>query len=181
MLVRVAGLLAATILTTIFTVAPRVGAAEEERVVLFEMVSCAPVPKGYEAQRRDFENAGPSGSTLILLTTPANKSRVSITVEKQKLIGKDQKVAAFKTYVNGIHGLFTKKGYRTVEIEHPDSRTLDPDQKLDLRLKLQKDGAFLYVDARIFFTDQGYTVWSVAQNEEERKLLMAWAATVRPK
>jgi len=161
--------------------APSIGLATEERIELFELVTSAPLPAGYTAKRQDFQNPDGSGSTLILLTNPATKSRVQVTIEKQKLATKEEKVAAFKRAVNGIHGLFTKRGYKTVEMEHPDSKTLDPEKRLDLRLKMAKDGKVLAVDAEVFFTDQAYTVWAVTHDEAERNALKTWIATVRPK
>lgn len=169
------------VIASLLIVAGPAFCAAEERVELFDAVTSAPVPDGYMAKRQDFQNPDGTGSTLILLTNPATKSRVQVTIEAQKLATKDEKVAAFKRAVNGIHGLFTKRGYKTVEMEHPDSKTLDPEKRLDLRLKMAKDGKVLAIDAEVFFTDQAYTVWAVTHDEAERNSLKTWIATVRPK
>lgn len=169
----------------VLAVAPLLGAAAAdeaaERIELFGLVTSAPLPAGYQAKRQDFVGPGGQGNTLIFLTTPASKSRVQVTIENQKLATKEQKVAAFKAAVNGIHGTFTKRGYRATEIEHPDSTTLDPEKRLDLRMKLKKDGKELFVDAEIFFTDHAFTVWSVTPDEAEREKLKAWIGTVKAK
>ena len=169
----------------VLAVAPTFGAAADDekagRVELFGLVTAAPLPTGYLAKRQDFQTVDGTGNTLIFLTKADSKSRVQVTIENKKLATKEEKVAAFKAAVNGIHGTFTKRGYRVQEIEHPDSKTLDPEQRLDLRLKLQKDAKPLFVDAEIFFTDHAYTAWSVTPDEAERETLKAWIGTVRAK
>lgn len=155
--------------------------AADERVALHDLITAAPLPAGYESKRQDFQTPDGNGNTLILITKPGEKSRVQVTIDNKKLATKEEKVAAYKSAVNGIHGMFTKRGYKTIEMEHPDSKTLDPDKRLDLRLKMVKDGKILAVDAEIFFTDHAYTAWAVTHSEAERNTLKAWIATVRPK
>lgn len=168
---------------SILTLAPMVCtvAAAEERIELHDLITAAPLPAGYESKRQDFQTTDGNGNTLILVSKPGDKSRVQVTIDNKKLATKEEKLAAFKGYVNGIHGMFTKRGYAAIEIETPDTKTLDPDKRLDLRMKLKKGTDLLYVDAEVFFTDHGYTVWSVAHNPTERQTLKAWIGTVRSK
>ena len=155
--------------------------AADGRVELHGLITAAPLPAGYESKRQDFQTVDGNGNTLILISKQDEKSRVQVTIDNKKLATKEEKVAAFKGAVNGIHSLFTKRGYKTIEMEHPDSKTLDPDKRLDLRLKMAKDGKVLAIDAEVFFTDHAYTVWAVTHSEAERNALRAWIATVRPK
>lgn len=156
-------------------------AVAEERITLHDLITAAPLPTGYESKRQDFETTDGNGNTLILISKKDEKSRVQVTIDNKKLVTKEEKVAAYKGAVNGIHAMFTKRGYKTLEMEHPDSETLDPEKRLDLRLKMAKDGKILAVDAEIFFTDHAYTAWAVTHSEAERNTLKAWIATVRPK
>jgi hypothetical protein len=155
--------------------------AAEDRIVLHDLITAAPLPAGYESKRQDFQTTDGLGNTLILVSKPGEKSRVQVTIDNKKLATKEEKVAAFKSAVNGIHGMFTKRGYKTIEMEHPDSKTLDPEKRLDLRLKMAKDGKVLAIDAEVFFTDHAFTAWAVTHSEAERDKLLAWVKTVRAK
>jgi hypothetical protein len=158
-----------------------IATAADERIELHGLITAAPLPAGYESKRQDFQTPDGNGNTLILISKKDEKSRVQVTIDNKKLATKEEKVAAYKEAVNGIHGMFTKRGYKTIEMEHPDGKTLDPEKRLDLRLKMAKDGKVLAIDAEVFFTDHAYTAWAVTHSEAERNALKAWIATVRAK
>jgi hypothetical protein len=181
MFMRTIGLLALAIPAAALVLCADAAVAAEERITLHDLITAAPLPAGYESKRQDFSTPDGAGNTLILISKKDEKSRVQVTIDNKKLATKEEKVAAYKEAVNGIHGMFTKRGYKTIEMEHPDGKTLDPAKRLDLRLKMAKDGKVLAIDAEVFFTDHSYTAWAVTHSEAERNALKAWIATVRAK
>jgi hypothetical protein len=141
------------------------------------------LPADYEVSREDFLNGAKVVGHKLMLTRDAAVSKVIVQIESRKLATRDEKAAAAKDYVLGVMQSFHQAGLKSVEKKLPEIEKNDFKKRAfaDFVYKRPEDGSRLFVQMQVFFTDRGYTVLVISDNEQDHALLTHWARSVLPK
>jgi hypothetical protein len=153
------------------------------RITIENLITAAPLPADYEVSREDFLDGNKVVGHKLLLARDRAVSKIIVQIESRKLTTRDEKAAAAKDYVLGVMQSFHQAGLTTVEKKLPDIAKNDFKKRAlaDFIYKHPEDGRRLYVQMQIFFTDRGYTVLVVSDNEDDHASLTRWARSVLPK
>lgn len=152
---------------------------KQQRVTIEELLTAAPVPDGYDVTLKELKNGDKLLGHQLLFTKEGQVSKVMTTIEDRKLPDKAYKIAALKGYINGTAGMFADAGLKLVKKQIPDVEKLNVDKRTRCSLVYNTaEGADIYVQMQIFFTDHGYSITVLADNEEDYKALSKWAETI---
>jgi hypothetical protein len=154
-----------------------------KRITIDNLVTAAPLPDEYEVARHDIREGDKLLGHKLTLTRAESVSKVIVSVERRKVVRRQEKVAAASAYVSGIVQSFRAAGLRPVAKEIPEIGGNDFKKRVTANLVYENpaDGSRLLVQIQIFFTDLGHTVLVVSDNEEDHDLLTGWARTVMGK
>jgi len=153
------------------------------RITIEHLITAAPLPADYEVSREVFLNGEKIVGDKLMLTREGAVSKVIVQIENRKLATRDEKAAAAKDYVLGVMQSFHEAGLKAVEKKLPELEKNDFKQRslADFIYKRPENGRRLYVQMQVFFTNRGYIVLVVSDNEQDHALLTHWARSVLPK
>jgi putative ribosome biogenesis GTPase RsgA len=154
-----------------------------KRIPIEGLVTAAPLPEYYAIGRQDILDGDEVVGHKLLLSRNQTVSKVIVQIETRKLKTREEKVAAMKSYLIGVTQSFHDAGLKVVEKKLPDI------DKSDFKKRILIDSVYenpaarnaLLVQMQVFFTDQGYTVLIISDNEVDHALLTKWARSVVPK
>jgi hypothetical protein len=154
-----------------------------QRITIENLITAAPLPADYQVSREVFLNGEKIVGDKLMLTRDKAVSKVIVQIENRKLATRGEKAAAAKDCVLGIMQSFHEAGLRAVEKQLPELEKNDFKKRTfaDFIYERPRDGSQLYVQMQVFFTDHGYTVLVVSDNEHDHALLTHWARSVLPK
>lgn len=155
-------------------------------------IALAPeLPAGFTAEVVDMQDALKGAGvdvagTLVFVTSQDKKNQgryasVMIQQEDRVLPNKDDKITAYKAFLNGSHQSWSNRDYRVEKRETTDIQTIDPDKLIRDRITYVKDGHRVEVEHLVTFTDRGLHVCVAADHDDDFQLLSQWARSVRPK
>lgn len=157
-----------------------VRAADEAELPRGELVKADELPEGYEASEKKLEVDG-SVAYILAVQNPEQNSKVVVMIETRKLSDVDSRRAATKGYINGNASVLEKAGLKVLERVVPD---LDKETftrpVVVTALFESEDGRKFRLHQEIFFTDKGFAVTVLADDDRQFSLLKRWARTIRP-
>jgi hypothetical protein len=167
-------------------VQPKLDARDQpaaKRINVENLITAAPLPDGYEIERRDIKEGDKLLGHKLTLTKDGAVSKVIVSIDRQKIATREEKVTAAKTYIYGIIQSFRAAGLKPVEKEIPEIDDHDFKKRVTANLvyKDPANGSRFMVQIQIFFSDLGHTVLVVSDNEEDHAVLTKWARSVRGK
>jgi hypothetical protein len=153
------------------------------RITIEHLITAAPLPADYQVSREVFLNGEKIVGDKLMLTRDEAVSKVIVQIENRKLATRDERAAAAKDYVLGVMQSFHQAGLRAVEKKLPEleKNEFKKQTLADFIYKRPADGGRLFVQLQVFFTDRGYTVLVISDNEQDHALLTHWARSVLPK
>lgn len=157
-------------------------AADQEKTSLNDFLESASLPADYEAATQDLKNKDLVIGHLVVISKPDQASKVVAQIDLSDRSKEASRRAAAKAYVNGLASTLAKQGYKVVSKRFPDfekEKFEDPVQ-VDLGFK-NDDGNDLLIHQEIFFTDKGFVIQVVADNQKDLESLTKWAKSIKPK
>lgn len=152
-----------------------------------EFLSAGDLPPNFRAEVVEIK---PLGRVVIVSASqPERSTRAVVTVENRDLIENRDlssipaRRAAVKGYVNGLATTLANQGYSKIvakSIPDLNDETLGKPIEIDLTLA-NAEGKEIFVHEQVFFTDKGFVVQVIADDEAGRKVLADWSRTVKPK
>jgi hypothetical protein len=86
-----------------------------------------------------------------------------------------------KGYINGTAKGFAAAGLELVKKDIPDIKKVNVDKRTKCSLTYKTaEGGDIFIQMQILFTDVGYNIMVVADNEGDYKALSKWAETMQP-
>ncbi len=157
--------------------------AEPKRITIEDLVTSAPLPPDYAISRKDIKDGDKMLGHKLFLTNGEAVSKAIVTVETRKISKREEKAAATKAYVNVLAKTVQEAGFKLVDKKIPEIDKNDFSKPLNVDLIYEKpdDGSKLYVQIRVFFTDQGYHVAVISDSKGEHDILTKWASSEKPK
>jgi hypothetical protein len=152
-----------------------------KRINIENLITAEPLPDHYEIERRDIRQADRLLGHKLTLTREGAVSKAIVSVDRQFVATRAEKVTTAKAYIYEIVQSFRAAGLKPVEKELPDIDEHDFRKRVTANLvyKDPADKRRLQVQIQIFFTDRGHTVLVVSDDEEDHELLTRWARSVR--
>ena len=145
------------------------------------LLSMPEPPLGYAATKHPLVAQEQLLGFQVQVMMEDSVSKVLIKVETRDLSDRGFRVAACKGYVNGFASGLKEAGFKLVSHNLPDIEKVDFKTPVVVDLVFANDeGTKILVNKRMFFTNKGYDVTVVAADEEDLKLLTAWAAQISP-
>jgi hypothetical protein len=155
--------------------------ATTEPVTIEKLVTAQPVPEGYTTSRNELKDGEKLLGRRLVFSKEGAVSKVMVSVENRKLPDKDHKVTALKGYINGTAKSLAAAGLELVKKDIPDIAKVNVDKRTKCSLAYKNaEGGDFFVQMQILFTDVGYNIMVVADNEEDYKALAKWAETIEP-
>lgn len=152
-----------------------------QRVTIEELVTSAPLPEGYGVTHNEIKDGETLLGHQLVFTKEGVVSKVVATVEERNLPDKDYKMAALKGYVNGTTKSLVGAGLKEVKKDIPDIKRININKRTKCSFVYQNaEGGDIYVQIQVFFTNVGYNILVVGDNEHDYKLLAKWAETIQP-
>ena len=153
------------------------------RMTIENLITAAPLPSDYSVSRENFLHGDKVVGHKLLVTKDGSVSKVIVQIENRRLATRDEKAAAAKDYVLGVMQSLHQAGLKAVEKNLPriEKSEFKTRQVADFIYERRDDGSRLFVQMQFFFTDRGYTVLVVSDNEQDHTLLTRWARSVLSK
>jgi putative ribosome biogenesis GTPase RsgA len=153
------------------------------RITIENLITAAALPADYQISREVFLNGEKIVGDKLMLTRDEAVSKVIVQIENRKLATRHERAAAAKDYVLGVMQSFHEAGLKAVEKQLPELEKNDFKKRTlaDFIYKRPADGSRLFVQLQVFFTDRGYTVLVISDNEQDHAHLTHWARSVLPK
>jgi hypothetical protein len=171
-------------LFAIVAIFPFVGRAEAQKakpVTIENLVTAQPVPEGYSPSLNELKDGETLLGHRLVFSKEGAVSKVMVSVEKRKLPDKDHKVTALKGYINGTAKSLAAAGLKLVKKDIPDIEKVNVNKRTRCSLTYKTaEGGDIFVQMQILFTDVGYNIMVVADNEDDYKALTKWAETIQP-
>jgi len=157
--------------------------APPKRIGIENLITATPLPAEYSVSLENFLNGDKVVGHKLLITKGGAISKVIVQIENRKLATRDGKAGAAKDYVLGVMQSFHQAGLRAVEKKIPAIEKSDFKKRefADFIYERREDASRLFVQMQFFFTDRGYTVLVISDNEVDHVLLTRWARSVLPK
>jgi hypothetical protein len=154
---------------------------QPRRLTIENLVTAEPAPVGYDYGLNELKDGDKLLGHQLVFSKEGTASKVLVSVEERNLPDKDHKLTAIKGYVNGTAQSLAGAGLKLVKKELPDVEKVDVDKRTIFGLTYQTaDGGDLFVQLQILFTDVGYNIMVVGDNEDDFKTLAKWAETIEP-
>lgn len=145
-----------------------------------ELVTSDELPPGYEATENRLEVGG-TETYLIAVQNPEQNSKVVVMIETRKISDVDSRRAATKGYINGNMSVLEKAGLKVIERVVPDLNKETFTRPVVVTALFETDdGRKFHLHQQIFFTDIGYAVTVLADDDRQFSQLKRWARTIRP-
>jgi hypothetical protein len=161
-----------------------VGRAEAQKakpVTIENLVTAQPVPEGYSVSLNELKNGETLLGHQLVFSKEGAVSKVMVTVEERKLPDKAYKITALKGYINGTAKSFAGAGLKLVKKDLPDMEKVDVNKRTRCSLTYKTaEGGDIFIQMQILFTDVGYNVMVVADNDGDYQALTKWAETIEP-
>jgi hypothetical protein len=168
-------------IVAIFLFAGRTEGQKAKPVTIENLVTAQPVPEGYAVTRAELKNGETLLGHQLLITKEGVVSKVMVTVEERKLPDKAHKITALKGYINGTAKSFAEAGLQLIKKGIPDIEKVDVNQRTQCTLTYKTaEGSNIFIQMQILFTDIGYNIVVIADNEDDFKALTKWAETIEP-
>lgn len=146
------------------------------------LLSMPEPPEGFVVSKIPLETDGKVLGCHVQVVNQEAFGKVVIQIE----LGYDRssrpaRVAALKSYVNGLANGFKDAGFKLISNTVPDLEKADFDkpQTVEMQFDNAEKGPIL-VRQFVFFTDKGYNVQVLASDEEELDRLSDWAKHIKP-
>ena len=161
-----------------------VGRAEGQKakpVTIENLVTAQPVPEGYAASLNELKDGETLLGHQLVFSKEGAVSKVMVTVEERKLPDKAHKITALKGYINGTAKSFAAAGLKLVKKDLPDIEKVNVNERTKCSLTYKTaEGGDIFLQIQILFTDVGYNIMVVADNEGDYNVLTKWAETIEP-
>jgi hypothetical protein len=168
-------------IVAIFLFVGRAEGQQEKPVTIENLVTAQPVPEGYAVSLNELKNGETLLGHRLVFTKEGAVSKVMVSVEERKLPDKDYKITALKGYINGAAKSFAAAGLKLVKKDIPDIEKVNVDRRTKCSLTYKTaEGGDIVVQMQILFTDVGYNIMVIADNEGDYKALTKWAETIQP-
>jgi hypothetical protein len=139
------------------------------------------VPEGYAASLNELKDGETLLGRRLVITKEGAVSKVMVSVEERKLPDKDHKVTALKGYINGTAKSLAQAGLKLVKKDIPDIGKVNVNKRTKCSLTYKTaEGGDIFVQMQILFTEVGYSIMVIADNEDDYKALTKWAETIEP-
>jgi hypothetical protein len=161
-----------------------VGGAEGQTakpVTIENLVTAQPVPEGYAASLNELKDGETLLGHRLVFTKEGAVSKVMVSVEERKLPDKGHKVTALKGYINGTAKSLAAAGLKLVKKDIPDIEKVDVNKRTKCSLTYKTgEGGDIFVQLQILFTDVGYNIMVIADNEDDYTALAKRPETIQP-
>jgi hypothetical protein len=150
-------------------------------VTIENLVTAQPVPEGYAVGLNELKDGEKLLGHQLAFAKEGAVSKVMVSVEERKLPDKAHKVTALKGYINGTAKSFAAAGLKLVKKDIPDIEKVNVNKRTKCSLTYKTaEGGDIFIQMQILFTDVGYNIMVVADNEGDYKALTKWAETIQP-
>ncbi|HVX09605.1 MAG TPA: hypothetical protein VHC22_00250 [Pirellulales bacterium] len=154
---------------------------QARRVTIENLVTAEPAPTGYDFGLNELKDGDELLGHQLVISKEGVVSKVVVSIEERKLPDKAHKLTALKGYVNGTAQSLAGAGLKLVKKDLPDMEKVDINKRTKFGLAYQTaDGDDLFVQLQILFTDVGYNIMVVGDNEDDFEKLSKWAETIEP-
>jgi hypothetical protein len=175
------GVIAVVVVCLLAPGAQSAWAAGPERVEIEDLVSAAPVPKGFTVTRKDVNEGGKVVGTLLILTKEGSPTRGLVQIERREISAPPARVATLKAYINAAAATWQKQGYAVKARTLPKFETIDFAKPVAIDLDATKDGAKPVVThMEVFFDRFAYQAMCASAGEDaDVKAMTDWCKSVR--
>lgn len=168
-------------IVALFLLVGRAEAQKAKSVTIENLVTAQPLPEGYAVTLNELKNGETLLGHQLVFTKEGVVSKVMVTVEERKLPNKDHKITTLKAYVNGTAKSFAAAGLKLVKKDLPDIEKVNVNKRTKCSLIYKTaEGGDIFTQMQILFTDVGYNIVVIADNEGDFKALTKWAETIEP-
>ena len=156
-------------------------ARRRSTVTIENLVTAQPVPEGYAVSLNELKNGETLLGHQLVFSKEGAVSKVMVSVEERKLPDKAHKITALKGYINGSAKSFAAAGLKLAKKDIPDMEKVNVDNRTKCSLTYKTaEGGDIFIQMQILFTEVGYNIMVVADNEGDYKALTKWAETIQP-
>jgi hypothetical protein len=168
-------------IVALFLLVGRAEAQKAKPVTIENLVTAQPLPEGYAVSLNELKDGEKSLGHQLVFSTEGAVSKVMVTVEDRKLPDKAHKITALKGYINGTAKSLAAAGLKLVKKDIPDIEKVNVNKRTKCSLTYKTaEGGDIFIQMQILFTDVGYNIMVVADNEGDYKALSKWAETMQP-
>ena len=168
-------------IAALFLFVGRADAQKAKPVTIENLVTAQPVPEGYATSLNELKDGETLLGHQLVFSKERAVSKVMVTVEERKLPDKAHKITALKGYINGTAKSLAGAGLKLVKKDLPDIEKVNVDERTKCTLTFKTaEGGDIFLQMQILFTDAGYNIMVVADNEGDYKALTKWAETIQP-
>src|SRR5262249_46019432 len=118
-----------------------------KRITIENLITAAPLPDQYEIARHDIREGDKLLGHKLTFTSAESVSKVFVSVERRRVVRREEKVAAATAYLSGIIQSFRAAGLKPVAKEIPEIDGNDFKKRVTANLVYENpaDGSRLFV------------------------------------
>jgi len=168
-------------IVALFLFAARAEGQKTKPVTIENLVTAQPVLEGFAVRLNELKDGETLLGHQLVFTKEGAVSKVMVSIEERTLPDKDHKITALKGYINGTAKSFAAAGLKLVKKDIPDIEKVNVNRRTKCSLTYKTaEGSDIFIQMQILFTDVGYNIMVVADNEGDYKALTKWAETIQP-